>query len=164
MNDFFRQFKGKDHGPLVQFIKYAIAGGIATVVHVLIFYLLAWKIFPAINSTDPVAGWLNIEPSNTSDNLRAWFYVLDYFVAFMISNFVVYKINVKWVFEPGRHSRGKELSLFYLVSGGSVGIGVLIGWILINYYGMSTTPTFIINIIVCLLINYVVRKFVIFKG
>ena len=56
------------------------------------------------------------------------------------------------------------MGLFYLVAGISVGIGVFISWILINFYGLNTTPTVIINTVICLLINYAARKFLIFKG
>lgn len=161
---FLLQFKGRNHGHLVQFIKYAIAGGIATVVHLGIFYAMAWKVFPALTQSDPVARFLEVRTDHISDATRAWFYLIDYFIAFMISNFVVYVINVRWVFETGRHSKRKEIGLFYLVSGISVGIGVALAWALIRFTGLATTPTFIINVLVCLLINYAMRKFVIFKG
>ena len=161
---FFRQFKGHQHGHLVQFIKYAIAGAIATVVHYCIFYLMAWKVFPALTPSDPAVVYLKLTPTDISDSLRAWYYVINFFVAFMISNSVVYVINIRWVFEAGRHSRRKEMGLFYLVAGISVGIGVFIFWILINFYGLNTTPTVIINTVICLLINYAARKFLIFKG
>ncbi len=44
----FQQFLQRDAGPVVQFIKYAIAGGSATGVDVLVFYLAAWKLIPAL--------------------------------------------------------------------------------------------------------------------
>ena len=164
LGNFLKQFKGHQHGPLVQFIKYGIAGAIATVVHVSLFFLLAWKVFPALTVSDPIAGFLDITPSPITDSQRAFHAALNNFIAFLVSNFVVYTINIKWVFEPGRHSRWKEISMFYLVSGGSVAIGILIQSILIDFYGLDTTYAFGINIVVCLLINYAARKFFIFKG
>lgn len=163
MKDFLRQFKGKEHGPLVQFIKYAIAGGIATVVHVCIFFTLAWKIFPALTGDDPMAVLLKISPSPITDGLRARNAAIDNFIAFMISNFVVYIININWVFEGGRHSKWKEIGIFYLVAGASVAIGIGLQSLLIDYFGITTTIAFGAMILVCLLINYVVRKFFIFK-
>jgi putative flippase GtrA len=163
MKDFLRQFKGKDHGPLVQFIKYGIAGGIATVVHVCIFFTLAWKVFPALTDDDPIAVLLKISPSPITDGLRARNAAIDNFLAFMISNFVVYLINIYWVFESGRHSRWKEIGMFYLVAGVSVAIGIGLQSFLIEHFGITTTFAFGAMILVCLMINYLVRKFFIFK-
>ena len=161
---FLKQFKGHQHGPLVQFIKYAIAGAIATVVHTALFFFLAWKVFPAITSDDPVAGLLRIPPSEISDAVRALHAGIDNAIAFMFSNLVVYLINIAWVFEPGKHSRLKEILMFYLVAGGSVVIGIALQSFLIDFYGINTTYAFGAMIIVCLMINYLVRKFFIFKG
>ena len=163
MKNFFRQFKGKDHGHLVQFIKYGIAGGIATVVHVCIFFFLAWKLLPALTGDDPIAVFLNITPAPITDAIRARNAAVDNFFAFMVSNFVVYLINIYWVFEAGRHSRWKEIGMFYLVAGASVAIGIGLQSFLIDYYGINTTIAFGAMIIICLLINYVMRKFFIFK-
>lgn len=163
MKDFLRQFKGKDHGPLVQFIKYAIAGGIATIVHVCIFFALTWKVLPALESSDPIAGFLKIPPIDITDSIRARNSVIDNLAAFMISNFVVYIINIYWVFESGRHNRWVEIGLFYLVAGISVFIGSSLMAFLIAGFGISTTLAFGANVLVCLMINYLVRKFFIFK-
>lgn len=162
--DFLRQFKGHRHGPLVQFIKYAIAGGIATVVHTFLFFLLAWKVIPAITADDPVAGFLNIPSSDITDSVRALHAGIDNAIAFMFSNLVVYFINIAWVFEAGRHSRLKEILMFYLVAGASVAIGIALQSFLIDYYGINTSYAFGAMILVCLMINYLVRKFFIFKG
>ena len=164
MRNFLRQFKGREHGHFVQFIKYGIAGGIATVVHTLLFFLLAWKVVPALTATDPVAGLLNIPAANISDSVRAWHAGIDNACAFMVSNFVVYIINITWVFEPGRHSRLKEIGMFYAVAAVSVFIGIGLQSVLIKFYGINTTPAFGAMIAVCLLINYAARKFFIFKG
>jgi len=164
MKKIIKQFTGKDHGHLVQFIKYAIAGGIATLVHTSLFFLLAWKVFPAITADDPVAGVLNVPPSNITDSVRALHAGIDNAIAFMFSNLVVYFINIAWVFEAGRHSRWKEIGMFYLVAGISVAIGIALQSFLIDYYGINTTYAFGAMIVVCLMINYLMRKFVIFKG
>lgn len=161
---FLRQFKGRNHGHLVQFIKYAIAGGVATVVHTFLFFLLAWKVFPALTAEDPVARMFTI-PASAIDNVtRAWHAAIDNAVAFLFSNFVVYVINIAWVFEPGRHSRAKEIGMFYGVAAISVFIGIGLQSFLIGRFGISTTYAFGAMILVCLLINYAMRKFFIFKG
>jgi putative flippase GtrA len=157
------QFTGRNHGPLVQFIKYGIAGSIATVVHVALFFLLSWKIVPALTADDPIAGFLDIPPSQISDSVRALHAAINNAIAFMISNFVVYWINVSWVFESGRHSFWKEIGLFYGVAAVSVVMGIGLQSLLIGRFGISTTYAFGGNILICLMINYLMRKFFIFK-
>jgi putative flippase GtrA len=84
--------------------------------------------------------------------------------AFLISNMVVYLINIAWVFEPGRHPWFVELTMFYLVSAISIFLGTwLMGW-LIKRFGLLTTFAFGANLVTSLMINYALRRFVIFKG
>jgi putative flippase GtrA len=85
-------------------------------------------------------------------------------MAFMVSNLTAYVLNILFVFKSGKHSRRKELGLFYLVSAISVGIGVAIGAVLIKGFGLSTTYSYIAKAVSTTLINYVARKFIIFHG
>lgn len=154
----------KDYPALIQFIKYAMAGGAATVVHIIVFHLCAWKVFPALQANDFVVTRFNLPVSKLGDSIRSRNSMLDNFLAFLVSNFFAYVINVMWVFKGGRHSMLVELALFYAVSGISIGIGtVTMGW-LIRRYGMRTTYAFCANLVASLLINFAARKFFIFKG
>jgi len=153
----------KDH-PLLQFIKYGICGGLATATDLLIFYLAAIFLFPALNPDDLVAKLLGLDVAVISDSVRSFHYKIDSAMSFMIANMVAYITNVLFVFESGRHSRAKELLLFYLVSGASVFIGVWLGATLIELLGWSTTVSKLANIVTAVLINYALRRFVIFKG
>jgi putative flippase GtrA len=164
MQDFLRQFKGRQHGPLVQFIKYAVAGAIATVVHVCLFYFLALKVLPALNQQDVLAGVLHLRIVATSDVMRARNSVIDNLVAFIFSNLTAYLINIVWVFESGRHHRVLEIAFFYLVSGVSTILGSMLMGFLIGRFGVMTTLAFGANAVVSLIINYVLRKRLIFKG
>lgn len=157
------QFTSRDHGHLVQFIKYGIAGSIATAVHLSLIFLFSWKILPALKANDPIARLLGIAPSSISDSQRALHAAINNAIAFMVSNFVVYWINIYWVFQPGRHSFWKEIGLFYGVAGVSVGIGIGLQSLLIAGFGISTTCAVGVMTLVCLAINYVMRKFYIFK-
>ena len=47
MAGIWKQFTQREASPLIQFIKYAICGGGAVTVHIIIFYLLSWLIVPA---------------------------------------------------------------------------------------------------------------------
>ena len=164
MRNFLRQFKGRQHGPLVQFIKYAIAGAIATAVHVSLFYFCALKVLPALNQHDVLAGLLHLCVATVSDAIRARNSVIDNVIAFVFSNLTAYLINIVWVFESGRHNRVVEIGFFYLVSGVSTFIGSALMGFLIGRFGVMTTVAFGANVVVSLLINFVLRKFLIFKG
>jgi len=54
--------------------------------------------------------------------------------------------------------------MFYAVSGVAFLIGTTGQKLLIDHFGMMTTLAFAANITASLMINYVMRKFVIFKG
>ncbi|HUJ09557.1 MAG TPA: GtrA family protein [Verrucomicrobiae bacterium] len=164
MQDFLRQFKGREHGPLAQFIKYAIAGGIATTVHVSLFYFSAVKILPALNQGDALARLLHLHAAAVSDVVRARNSVIDNVIAFLFSNLTAYLINIKWVFESGRHHRVLEIGFFYLVSGISIVIGSSLMGFLIGRFGITTTMAFGANVLTSLLINFVLRKYLIFNG
>jgi len=159
-----KQLTSKEHGPGVQFLKYAVAGGIATVVHIFIFYTLAYKFIPALAPDDILSRLITIPPHGLTDGVRSLHAAIDNFCAFMVSNTVVYVINIRWVFEAGRHSRFKEVAMFFAVSGFSVLIGTGLQTLLIGEFGLGTSYAFFINAGVCLLINYAARKFFIFKG
>jgi putative flippase GtrA len=160
---YIKQFKGLEAGPFVQFVKYGISGGLATFVHITIFHLVAWKIFPSLQGNDFVVVILGLTVTKVDVATRAFNSMLSNGIAFMGSNMVAYLINVFWVFKPGRHNRIIEISLFYLVSGVSVAIGTSMMGFLIRYYGMQTTYAFTVNIVSAVLINYGMRKFYIFE-
>jgi putative flippase GtrA len=164
MNNIIEQFMGHNAGPLIQFIKYGIAGGMATSVHIIIFHIAAWKMFPALQANDWFVKIFKISVKDEDDKLRSRNSMIDNGIAFMLSNMVAYFINIYWVFEAGKHIWYVEIALFYLVSGVSIVIGTsIMGW-LIRRYGMSTTYAFLSNLVTALLINYAMRKFVIFNG
>ena len=152
MKTILRQFKGRNHTPIIQLVKYGIAGVISTSVHTTLFYLMARHMLPAL-SDSPV-----------SHGIRARNAMIDNVVAFMFSNLTAYVINIFWVFERGRHRWMVEIGIFYLVSGISVLIGTfLMGW-MIHSFGTRTAIAFLANVVVSLVINFVVRKFYVFKG
>jgi len=158
------RFKKNRHSPLIQFVKYGIAGGIATFVHIVIFYFVAWKIFPSLQQKDFVIVLLGLTVTEVDVATRSLNSMLSNGVTFICSIMVAYLLNVSWVFKPGRHSRIIEICLFYLVSVVSLVIGTSIMGLLIRYYGIQTTYAFSVNIVSGVIINYGMRKFYIFDG
>lgn len=164
MEDFIQQFFQRDSGPLVQFIKYAIGGGIATGVDIIVFYFVAWKLIPALREDDPVVKRLGIKVKPVTEKQRSNRFVIVTAIAFLFSNLTAYVLSIYWIFQPGRHAWYIELLLFYAVSGISIFIGTFVGWALIKWFHLSTTASYVSKMIASLLINFVCRKFIIFKG
>ena len=164
VREFLNQFRSREHTPLVQFIKYGIAGVIATLVHTVIFFFCSWQFLPALGSNDPLALLFHVDMPEVADAIRARNATWNNLIAFFFSNLTAYLINIKWVFEGGRHHRLVEIGMFYAVSGLSLVTGTFLQWILIHYHSWPTSFAFGINILVSLLINYGLRKFVVFKG
>jgi putative flippase GtrA len=160
-------FLSEKDNRLVQFIKYGMCGGAATVVDMTVFFLFAWLVFPALTSSDPFArllGTLHLDVRAVSETVRLHNYWIDKVICFLFSNFTAYILNVKFVFKAGKHKRHHELMLFYAVSLVSFLIGTLAGDLLIRFGGFDTTYSYIAAMISALLINYTGRKYVIFHG
>jgi putative flippase GtrA len=153
-----------DHDGIIQFIKYALAGGVATVTHITIFHLAGWKLFPALQEKDHAVRLFKLSVTKVDDKTRARNSMIDNIIAFLIANMVAYISNVLWVFQSGRYNIFIEILLFYLVSGFSVFLGTMLMGILIRRFGLLTTWAFCSNIFTSVMINYIMRKFFIFNG
>lgn len=164
MNSNARKILAPDSGPLIQFIKYVIAGGLSTGVSIIFFYTLGATLWPCLTEGDIVCRLLDLPTKILNDDIRGWNAVYCNIVSFTISNIIAYFLNVMFVFKRGRHTWWIEIGLFYLVSGIAAGVGTILMKILISNAGMMTSIAFCINIVTALLINYAVRRFFIFKG
>lgn len=154
---------GKNH-PGIQFFKYSVCGGTAMAVDMVVFFLVAWLLFPALTENDVLVRLFNIKVETIPEHVRTLNFCIGNGIAFMVSNLAAYILNVLFVFRAGKHSRGKEIGLFYFVSAISVGIGVGIGAVLIQGFGLSTTFSYIAKALSTTLINYAARKYIIFHG
>jgi putative flippase GtrA len=164
LTSILQQFRGHDHGPTVQFVKYGLSGAVATTVHICLFSLMAWLVVPALSERELVVKLFHMTVPALSDGVRARNAAIDNFVAFLFSNLTAYILNVLWVFRRGRHHWAIEIGLFYAVSGIALLIGTTLQTWLIAHSGMTTTVAFGANLLTALLINFAMRKFVIFKG
>jgi putative flippase GtrA len=150
--------------PVIQFFKYSMCGGMAMAVDMITFFLVAWLVFPALTEDDILVRIFHMKVEPVAEGARTMNFVIGNTIAFMVSNMTAYVLNILFVFKAGKHSRWKELGLFYLVSGISVGIGVLVGVVLIKGFGLSTTSSYVAKAVSTTLINYAARKFIIFHG
>jgi putative flippase GtrA len=150
--------------PVRQFIRYAICGGLATGVDILVFYALAWRAIPALLVTDPMVRLLDLNVVAIDSSQQVRNYVICRTISFVFANLVAYGTNALWVFETGRHARRKEIALFYAVSLTSLALGTGLGAGMIRYGGASTTLAYAANVVASVLINYAGRKFWVFRG
>ncbi len=152
-----------DAHPFVQFVKYGVAGVIATCVHASLFFLLGWKVWPCLEATDPMVKLFHLDVQVVAEASRAWYSMLCNVISFLVSNAFAYVLNILFVFRGGRHHWLMEIGMFYAVSSFSVAIGTVLIGVLIKTFGMATSIAFVVNVCVSLAINFVVRKFFIFK-
>ena len=168
--ELWRQFTGDGASahPAIQFAKYAVAGGVATAVHIATFFLAGWFLFPCLTDTDIVVRILSrfaeITVPAVEEGARATNAVCCNVAAYFVSNSVCYALNRIFVFKAGRHSMPIEILMFFGVSAISTAIGTGLQTFLIAHFGLQTTIAFAANLVSALMINYALRKFVIFKG
>jgi putative flippase GtrA len=163
MKHILKQFAQREASVQIQFIKYAIAGAIATVVDMVTFSLCAWLVLPALSQNELIVKLFHIAVPQLTDQMRSWHFAGDMAIAFLFSNTTAYLIDVAWVFHPGRHSRLKEFTLFFVVSLTSSAIGTGLGWALIRWFGMGAAAAYIAKALSSLAINYAGRKFFVFQ-
>lgn len=153
-----------DNPAVIQFIKYAVAGGVATLTHILLFHVIAWKIFPCLQEKDHAVRTLKLTIRRVNDATRARNSMIGNVIAFLIANMVAYLANILFVFQGGKYHIVIEILLFYAVSGFSTFLGTLLMGVLIRRFGLLTTYAFGANIFTAVMFNYVMRKFFIFYG
>ncbi len=150
---------------VAQVVKYIMCGGFSVLVDQVTFYLLAWSVLPALRPSDPIfrlIEWLGFSASvPTEAELKQNYWVIKG-ICFIVSNSVVYLLNVLFVFEGGRHRRSIEVLLFF---GSSLFqfFFIWLGGILITTFHWEVTYSNITMLIVAMLVNFVIRKKVVFK-
>ena len=163
MTNKIKALLSRDTHPVIQFIKYGMAGGFSTAVHITIFFLCGWFIFPCINQDDILVKLFGLTAPEIAEGVRQWRALWCNGIAFSVSNTVCYFLNILFVFKSGKHHWLIEFLLFFAVSGISMVIGSTIQTLLIANLGMQTTLAFGANIFCSLAINFAMRKFFIFK-
>jgi putative flippase GtrA len=148
----------------LQFIKYALVGGLATLVHIFVFHLSAWKVFPALQTKDHAVRLFKLKIHTINDATRSRNSMIGNVLGFLVANMVAYICNVLFVFQAGKYHVVIEILLFYAVSGISAAIGTALMGVLIRRFGLLTTYAFCSNIFTSVMFNYAMRKFFIFQG
>lgn len=142
---------------LIQFGVYGMCGGLATAVFLGITIFLSYKVFPAMDG-------MIVNGAAITDELRAQNLLINNCIAFVVANVVGYITNVMFVFKTGRHHPVMEFLYFTAVNTLSFGISQIAGPWLVSHFGVSTKLAMLTNVVASALLNFVFRKFFVFKG
>jgi len=143
-----------DAHPVIQFAKYGVCGVLAVMIHWAVVYTLGLTVLPAIGRELPV-------------ELKEHNGMVNNIIAFFVSGVVVYWLNRKYVFKPGRHHGAVEAFLFFAVAGLALLAAVLVYPLVFKYVKANEYVEHFANfgfVVTSAMVNFVARKFVIFKG
>ena len=149
---------------LWQIAKYGVIGVFATIVNVLVAELCAAYVWPCLSPDDPFVKFLGFASASVPDAERASLAVLCNLVGFFVANVICWLLNRRFVFKPGRHHWFLEWMYFLAGSGFAIACGCVAIWCLVRFFGFETTYSFVVNVMVSVAVNFVVRKFFVFKG
>lgn len=148
---------------LWQFVKYGLIGVLATAINFAVAEVCAAYVWPCLGGDDLFVRFCGFPSATVSDAVRATLAVYCNLVGFFVANGVCWLLNRKYVFMPGRHHWFVEYLLFLAGSGVAILSGSAVIWVLVRFQGMQTTWSFAVNVLVSVAVNFVVRKFVVFK-
>ena len=166
---FDRHILSNEAGPLAQFVKYGIVGVMATCVQTGVFYILAATCLKCLTADDWAVRFLGL-PSVVFTGNEAWYASRGMLAAaatavgFVIANIFCWLMNRWFVFKPGKFKWYVELGMFFGASTLATVIALGLMKLLIDQFGMMTTLAVVVEVIVSFLVNFFIRKFVIFKG
>ena len=161
-----RQFfgDGASAHPVVQFAKYVFVGGLATAVNIVAFSAFAWWVFPCVTQDDLVVRLFGLAAPAVDEARRATLAVYSNASAWVFANAFCYVLNRMFVFRPGRLPMWLEFLSFSAVGGFATIVGTSVMAWLVSAFGVQTSVAFAANMVAAVAFNYVLRKFVIFKG
>lgn len=146
-------FRPENQHPLIQFSKYVLFGVLSVVVYNAVFGLLGWtQIFP------------HFVAQGLPTSQRVWFFTAASFGGFLAANLVAYLSNSKYVFQRGRHRGLKEFLVFTAMAsiGFLAGLGLSLREVIAGTRGSWDAS--MILIVSSTVVNFVTRKFWVFKG
>ena len=150
-----------------QFIRYALVGLASLVVHYAAFLIASFFLFQAFGPEDKIIQLLNVTVGSIDTDKRSLNYFIDYFlIGFTIATVVNYYLSVKFVFEGGKYKKQTEILLFIATNAIVQGFVSLLAYTSIKLFG-DHAPSSILSafsIVFSVIINFIVRKKVIFKS
>ncbi len=154
--EIWRTLAQRDSHPLLQFLKYGFCGVAATVVHNGVLALLSITLLPAVQG-------MLVDGQVLSESVRNRHLLINNCIAFPFGLLTAYFLNIAFVFTPGRHRPAIEFLLFSLVGA----LGFFPGLVVVNWLaGHLHLPSAVAQagfILTSVIVNFLCRKFVIFK-
>lgn len=147
-----------------QIFKYGVIGILATAINIAVAELFAAWVWPCLGEDDVLVKHLGFASSPLAAAERATLAVYCNLVGFFVANVVCWLLNRRYVFATGRHHWLVEYALFLAGSGFAILCGSALIWVLVRFYGVQTTYSFAINVMASVMINFLVRKFFVFRG
>ena len=164
-----RHFLSHDSGFFAQFVKYGAIGVMATCVQTAIFYVMASTCLKCLTADDFAVRFLGL-PSADFTGAEAWYASRGMLAAaataigFVVANVFCWLMNRWFVFRPGKFRWYIELVMFFGASTVATLLALGIMKVLIDQFGLMTTLAVVVEVLASFLINFFIRKFVIFKG
>lgn len=169
MKQVISKFLSHDAGPVVQFVKYGVIGVAATCVQTGVFYVLAACWLRCLTPDDWAVKLFGL-PAATFTGEEVWYAArgtlaaVDTAVGFVLANIFCWLMNRWFVFKPGRYRWYVEFGMFFGTATIATAIALGVMKVLIDGFGLMTTLAVVVEVAVSFLVNFFVRKFVIFKG
>lgn len=149
---------------MLQFLRYGLCGGVATVADGLVFFLAAWLLFPALTGQDQLVQILGITIDQTTEESRSINFMLANTLAFILSNFIAYILNTLFVFESKKECRNKEITSFYLLSSLVAFLSIGLSMFMMKFLFLSTTLAYCIKVSFSVMVNFFARKKYVFTS
>ena len=153
----WRRIRERDMPWIAQLAVYGLCGIAATVVGVGQVVILSKTVIPAYEG-------MVVDGVTITDTLRAKNLLINNTISFFTTNVFAYFLNVAVVFKRGRHHPWIEFFFFTLINAISFVLSQIAGPWLVHRFGVPTNLAILTNAVFAALINFVARKFFVFKG
>ena len=160
----WKRFLSHDSGPFAQFVKYGAIGVASTLVQMAVFYCLASTCCRCLGPDDWAVKWFGFPAVELSRFARGLRFAVDTVIGFSVANVFCWLMNRAFVFRPGKFAWYKEFGMFFGAAACAMALATGLSWVLIHWVGLQTSVAVVIEVVVSFLVNFVVRKFFIFKG
>jgi len=158
-----------DCGAFWQFVKYGVIGVMSTAVQVAVFYALASTCLKCLTPSDKAVELLGL-PSVVFTGGEPWHHA-RWFLAgvataagFTVANVFCWLMNRAFVFRPGKFRWYVEFGMFFGVAALATAVALAIQSALIEFAGVTTSAAVVVEVAVSFMLNFFMRKFVIFRG
>ena len=164
MRAWLRGVLSPEAGPFWQFAKYGAVGVASTLVQLAVFLALASTCLMCLTPDDWAVRFLGLPAVEVSDGARAFRAAVATAVGFTAANVFCWIMNRLFVFRPGKFRWHVEFALFFGVAALATAVALGVQSLLIRHFGMMTSMAVAVEILVSFMMNFFIRKFVIFKN